>query len=64
MIRVRITRERRDARMSQFTEELQSRMGLRTDEAALQKLKVDVQAPQLPSTGPAPGFVPAPLPTR
>ncbi len=64
MIRVRITRDRRDARVSQFTEELQSRVGFRTDEAALQKLKVDVNAPQVPSSGPAPGFVPAPLPTR
>jgi hypothetical protein len=64
MIRVRITRERRDAKVSKFTEELQSRVGFRTDEAALRKLKVDVQAPQVPATGPAPGFVPAPLPTR
>jgi len=64
MIRARIARERRDAKVSKFTEELQSRVGFRTDEAALQKLKVDVQAPQAPATGPAPGFVPAPLPTR
>jgi peptidyl-prolyl cis-trans isomerase C len=64
MIRVRIARERRDARVSKFTEELQERVGFRTDEAALQKLKVDLQAPQAPSAGPAPGFVPAPLPTR
>ncbi|HEX8705846.1 MAG TPA: peptidylprolyl isomerase [Myxococcaceae bacterium] len=64
MIRVRITRERREARLSKFVEELQSRSGFRTDEAALQKLKLDVNAPQVPASGPAPGFVPAPPPTR
>jgi peptidyl-prolyl cis-trans isomerase C len=64
MIRTRIARERRDARVSKFTEELQSRMGFRTDEAALRKLKVDVQAPQAPAVGPVPGFMPAPLSTR
>jgi len=64
LIRGRIIRERRDASVSKFTEELQSRVGFRTDEAALEKLKVDTQAPQVPPSGPAPGFVPAPLPTR
>lgn len=64
LIRGRITRERRDAKVSKFTEELQSRVGFRTDEAVLQKLKVDTQAPQVAPSGPAPGFVPAPLPTR
>jgi peptidyl-prolyl cis-trans isomerase C len=64
MLRTRIARERRDARVSRFTEELQERAGFRTDEAALQKLKVDVQAPQAATSTPAPGFVPAPLPTR
>jgi parvulin-like peptidyl-prolyl isomerase len=64
MIRIRITRERREARVSKFTEELQERVGFRTDEAALQKLKVDPLEPQAPAAGPAPGFVPAPVPTR
>ena len=36
----RILRERRDARVAKFTEELQARVGFRTDEAVLQKLQV------------------------
>jgi len=63
-VRARIARERRDARVGKFTEELQARAGFRTDEAVLQKLQVDPQAPQAGSLGPAPGFLPAPPPTR
>lgn len=63
-VRARIARERRDARVSKFTEELQARAGFRTDEAALQKLQVDPQAPQATTVGPAPGFLPTPLPTK
>jgi parvulin-like peptidyl-prolyl isomerase len=60
----RIARERRDARVAKFTEELQERTRFQTDEAALQKLQVDLQAPQADSSGPVPGFLPAPPPTR
>lgn len=63
-VRARILRERRDARVAKFTEELQARAGFRTDEAVLQKLQVDPQAPQTTPAGPAPGFLPAPPPTR
>ena len=64
MLRARIARERRDARVAKFTEELQARARFRTDEAALQKLQVDLQAPQAISTNPAPAFLPAPPPSR
>jgi peptidyl-prolyl cis-trans isomerase C len=64
LVRARIARERRDARVGKFTEELQGRAGFRTDEAALQKLQVDPQAPQASTVGPAPGFLPAPPPSR
>jgi len=60
LVRARIARERRDARVGKFTEELQARSSFRTDEAALQKLQVDTQAPQASTVGPAPGFLPAP----
>jgi peptidyl-prolyl cis-trans isomerase C len=64
MLRARIARERRDARVAKFTEELQARSNFRTDEAVLQKLQVDLQAPQAVTTNPAPGFLPAPPPSR
>ncbi|MBN1210739.1 MAG: hypothetical protein JXB05_38175 [Myxococcaceae bacterium] len=64
MLRARIARERRDARVAKFTEALQARASFRTDEAALQKLQVELQAPQAFSTNPVPGFLPAPPPTR
>lgn len=63
-VRARILRERRDARVAKFTEELQSRAGFRTDEATLQKLQVDPQAPQTTPAGLAPGFLPKPPPTQ
>lgn len=63
-VRARILRERRDARVAKFTEELQARAGFRTDEAALQKLQVDPQAPQATTGAPAPGFLPKPPPTQ
>jgi peptidyl-prolyl cis-trans isomerase C len=63
-LKARIARERRDARVVKFTEELQARTHFQTDEAALQKLQVDLQAPQAPSSGPMPGFLPTPTPTR
>jgi parvulin-like peptidyl-prolyl isomerase len=63
-LRARIARERRDARVGKFTEELQRRTHFHTDEAALQKLKVDVEAPQANSQGPIPGFLPAPPPSH
>jgi parvulin-like peptidyl-prolyl isomerase len=63
-LKARIARERRDARLAKFTEELQQRARFRTDEAALQKLQVDLQAPQAASSGPVPGFLPTPTPTR
>jgi parvulin-like peptidyl-prolyl isomerase len=64
MLRARIARERRDARLARFTEQLQERARFRTDEAALQKLQVDLESPQAPSTTPMPGFLPAPPPSR
>lgn len=64
LLRTRIARERRDARVGRFTEELQEKARFRTDEAALQKLEVDLQAPQASSSGPVPGFLPAPTPSR
>lgn len=64
MLRGRIARERRDERVAKFTEELQARVNFRTDAAALEKLKVDIQAPQEPASGPVPGFLPAPPPTK
>ncbi|MDY7227081.1 peptidylprolyl isomerase [Hyalangium rubrum] len=64
MLRARITRERRDVAVAKFTEELQERASFRTDEAALQKLQVDPKAPQAPSSGPVPGYLPAPTPIR
>jgi peptidyl-prolyl cis-trans isomerase C len=45
-------------------EELQQRAGFRTDEAALQKLQVDIEAPQVSTSGPVSGFLPAPPPAR
>lgn len=48
-LRTRLGRERRDARVAKFTEELQERAHFQTDEAALQKLQVDLQAPQAAS---------------
>jgi peptidyl-prolyl cis-trans isomerase C len=63
-LKARMARERREARLAKFTEELQQRAGFRTDEAVLQKLQVDVQAPQASTPGPVPGFLPAPPPTR
>jgi peptidyl-prolyl cis-trans isomerase C len=63
-LRTRLAREKRDARVAKFTEELQERAHFQTDEAALQKLKVDLQAPQAASSGPVPGFLPTPTPTR
>jgi peptidyl-prolyl cis-trans isomerase C len=63
-LRTRMARERRDARVGKFTKELQQRARFQTDEAALQKLKVDVEAPQASSPGPRPGFLPAPPPTQ
>jgi peptidyl-prolyl cis-trans isomerase C len=59
-LKARIARERRDARIAKFTEELQQRANFRTDEAALQKLQVDLEAPQASTPGPVPGFLPAP----
>jgi parvulin-like peptidyl-prolyl isomerase len=64
MLRTRITRERRDARVSAYTEKLQEQAQFKTDTAALEKLQVDVQAPQAEATGPVPGYLPAPHPTR
>jgi parvulin-like peptidyl-prolyl isomerase len=64
VLRTRMARERRDARVAKFTEELQARSHFQTDEAALQKLKVDLQAPQAATSGPVPGFLPTPTPTR
>jgi peptidyl-prolyl cis-trans isomerase C len=63
-LKARIARERRDARIAKFTEELQQRANFRTDEAALQKLRVDIEAPQASSPGPVPGFLPAPPSTQ
>jgi parvulin-like peptidyl-prolyl isomerase len=63
-LRTRLAREKRDARVAKFTEELQARAHFQTDEAALQKLKVDLQAPQAEASGPVPGFLPTPAPTR
>ncbi|MFL5350962.1 MAG: peptidylprolyl isomerase [Hyalangium sp.] len=63
-LRTRLAREKRDARVGKFTEELQERAHFKTDEAALQKLKVDLQAPQAAPSGPMPGFLPTPPPTR
>jgi parvulin-like peptidyl-prolyl isomerase len=63
-LKARMARERRDARLGKFTEELQQRAGFRTDEAALQKLQVDTEAPQAGTSGPVPGFLPAPPPAR
>ncbi|WP_224243122.1 peptidyl-prolyl cis-trans isomerase [Hyalangium gracile] len=64
VLRSRMARERRDARVAKFTEELQERANFKTDEAALQKLQVDLQAPQAASSGPVPGFLPSPAPSR
>lgn len=64
VLRARMARERRDARVAKFTEELQERAHFKVDEAALQKLQVDLQAPQASSSGPVPGFLPSPTPTR
>lgn len=64
VLRARMARERRDARVAKFTEELQDRAHFKVDEAALQKLQVDLQAPQASSSGPVPGFLPSPTPTR
>jgi hypothetical protein len=64
LLRARIARERRDASLARFTEQLQERARFRTDEAALQKLQVDLQSPQAPSTDPMPGFLPAPPTSR
>lgn len=63
-LRTRLAREKRDARVAKYTEELQEKAHFQTDEAALQKLKVDLQAPQAASSGPMPGFLPTPTPTR
>jgi parvulin-like peptidyl-prolyl isomerase len=63
-LRARMARERRDARVAKFTEELQERAHFKTDDAALQKLQVDLQAPQASTSGPVPGFLPSPAPTR
>ena len=63
-LRARIGRERRDARVTKFTEELQERAHFKTDEAVLEKLQVDLQAPQAASSGPVPGFLPTPTPTK
>lgn len=64
VLRARMARERRDARVAKFTEELQERAHFKVDEAALRKLQVDLQAPQASSSGPVPGFLPSPTPTR
>ncbi|WP_224364873.1 peptidylprolyl isomerase [Hyalangium versicolor] len=64
MLKARMARERRDARVAKFTEELQERAHFKTDEAALQKLQVDLQAPQAASSGPVPGFLPTPAATK
>jgi parvulin-like peptidyl-prolyl isomerase len=64
MLRTRIARERRDARVSAYTEKLQEQAQFKTDTAALEKLHVDIQAPQAEAAGPVPGYLPAPQPMR
>ncbi|ADO74747.1 PpiC-type peptidyl-prolyl cis-trans isomerase [Stigmatella aurantiaca DW4/3-1] len=64
MLRSRIARERRDASVSAYTVKLQEQAQFKTDTAALEKLQVNIQAPQEASSGPVPGYLPAPQPVR
>lgn len=59
----RLSQEKRTQAWAELLAGLEKRSGFTVDAAALSRVHVDLSAPVLPASGPAPGLLPAPFPS-